>query len=137
MREADKRKPPLAPSRSPAIKERKIRKRIRDDDIRGILDSVIAAVSNSSLNIDEDDNLIHDTNYNETDNHKEEDKQNEFLIGRDFNENIPDYKPDRDRVTESNHAAMKENNARMDSLWDNVLHSSNLSLNRTNNKYVQ
>ena len=128
------------------MKERKIRKKIRDDDIKGILDSVIAAVSNSSLNIDEEERKeFAEINDTETDHLKEDDKRNEFLIAKDYNENIPDYSPDcepvyaktdpnREKV--SNHEAMKENNARMDNMWDNILNSSTLSLHKipANNK---
>ena len=49
IEKTEKKKPPLAPPRSPYIKERKIRKKVRDDDIKGILDSVIAIVSETDL----------------------------------------------------------------------------------------
>ena len=92
----EKGKPPLPPPRSPFIRERRIKKKIRDDDIQGIIDSVIAAVSNSSLNVygteDNDDNI-------------EEDEKQDC--------------PDKYEV-------MKEKNARMDNMWENIINSSQL-----------
>ena len=89
----DKRKPPLPPPRSPFIRERKIKKKIRDDDIQGIIDSVIAAVSNASLNVDTDDD--------------------------DNDEVVKEVCPDKYEV-------MKEKNARMDNMWENVINSSQI-----------
>ena len=86
------RKPPLPPPRSPFIRERKIKKKIRDDDIQGIIDSVIAAVSNSSLNVHTDD---------------------------DEEEDVKQDCPDKYEV-------MKEKNARMDNMWENIINSSQL-----------
>ena len=91
----EKRKPPLPPPRSPFIRERKIKKKIRDDDIKGIIDSVIAAVSNSSLNVDDND----DNGYEDED------------VKLDC--------PDKYEV-------MKEKNARMDNMWENIINSSQL-----------
>ena len=92
----EKRKPPLPPPRSPFIRERRIKKKIRDDDIQGIIDSVIAAVSNSSLN-------VYDTDDND-DNCEEDEKQD---------------CPDKYEV-------MKEKNARVDNMWENIINSSQL-----------
>ena len=88
----EKRKPPLPPPRSPFIRERKIKKKIRDDDIKGIIDSVIAAVSNSSLNYDEDED-------------EDEDEKQDCL---------------------DKYEVMKEKNARMDNMWENIINSSQL-----------
>ena len=130
-RGGEKRKPPLAPPRSPFLKERKIRRKIRDDDIKGILDSVIAAVSNSSLNIDDKREFL------ETDADCLGEEDNQIIT----DENVSDPKSceaERNliRVKVSNHEAMKASNARMDNMWDNVLNSSSLSLHN-NNKLVQ
>ena len=91
----EKRKPPLPPPRSPFIRERKIKKKIRDDDIKGIIDSVIAAVSNSSLNVDDNDD------------------------NGDEDEDVKQDCPDKYEV-------MKEKNARMDNMWENIINSSQL-----------
>lgn len=56
-----KKKPPIAPPRSPFIKERKIRRKVRDDDIKGILESVIARVSETDLSRVSEHKALSDT----------------------------------------------------------------------------
>lgn len=85
-------------------------------------------MSNSSLNIDDNK----ETNDLNTDYLEADDDQ----MDKNYNENVSDHKSGApvyakihpDRVKVSNHEAMKENNSRMDNMWDNVLNSSNLSL---------
>ena len=180
----DKRKPPLAPPRSPFVKDRKIRKKIRDDDIKGILESVIAIVSETDLT-----EVLDET--------EEELNEDDLNVKVDLNKNIPNFEPpapeealyakinhDKNKIKEdvientfdtntstedniknvefsnaaekeddttlltnnnnviidpskvSKHEVMQANNERMNTLWDNVKHASNLSLNKvhSNNK---
>ena len=174
----DKRKPPLAPPRSPAVKEKKVRKKIRDDDIKGILESVIARVSETDLSrLCEDDN---EDNTEPDQLNQNGEEGNPTLIQKDLldslyalpvkqkvkdsvtspeeedsaqsckalmmspdeksvkktDESITETTDSENIVAENPHEAMKANNARMDNLWSNVKHASNLSLNKVphNNK---
>ena len=180
----DKRKPPLAPPRSPVVKEKKVRKKIRDDDIKGILESVIARVSETDLSRlcedDNEDNTEPDhLNQNGEEGNQsqlqkdlldslyalpvkqkmkdsvttpeEEDpspsseafmmspdeqsvrKTDELITETTDSENIVAENPHKPETLLPKHEAMKANNARMDNLWSNVKHASNLSLNKVPN----
>ena len=181
----DKRKPPLAPPRSPVVKEKKVRKKIRDDDIKGILESVIARVSETDLSrLCEDDNEDSTepdhTNQNGEEGNQsqlqkdlldslyalpvkqkmkdsvtspEEDedpapsceafmmspdeqnvrKTDELITETTDSENIVAENPHKPETLLPKHEAMKANNARMDNLWSNIKHASNLSLNKVPN----
>ena len=132
-RGGEKRKPPLAPPRSPFMKDRKMRRKMRDDDIKGILDSVIAAVSNSSMNIDDTREFL-EINEAEANCHGEEDN----LITNDMKASDKmSCEADKKfmHVKVSSHEAMKASNERMDNMWDSVLNASSLSLHN-NNKLV-
>ena len=180
----DKRKPPLAPPRSPVVKEKKVRKKIRDDDIKGILESVIARVSETDLSRlcedDNEDNTEPDhLNQNGEEGNpsqlqkdlldslyalpvkqkmkdsvttpEEEDpspsseafmmspdeqsvrKTDELITETTDSENIVAENPHKPETLLPKHEAMKANNARMDNLWSNVKHASNLSLNKVPN----
>ena len=185
----EKRRPPIAPPRSPVVKEKKVRKKIRDDDIKGILESVIARVSETDLTrLCEDDNDDNRTrkepeHLNQKENgeegnpsqdlldslyafpvkqkvkdsvtvtaQEEEDREldsealmmstNEESIAKTdesnnkektATENLSVEKIHKTEPSLSKHEAMKANNARMDNLWSNIKHASNLSLNKVQN----
>ena len=175
----DRRRPPLAPPRSPVVKEKKVRKKIRDDDIKGILESVIARVSETDLTRlcedDKEDNKEGELGHLNQNENGDEDhpsakdlldslyalpvkqKVKESLTGSEedtsqscealmsvvkndelITETITDtenlvaetHKPE---TSLTKHEAMKANNARMDNLWNNIKHASNLSLNKVTN----
>ena len=181
----EKRRPPLAPPRSPVIKEKKVRKKIRDDDIKGILESVIARVSETDLTrLCEDDNRddkepehLNQNKDGDEDNPsqtkkdlldslyalpvkqkvkdlvtapEEEDtlscealmmseneqsvrKADESINEKTATENLVAEHPHAPDTLLPKHEAMKANNARMDNLWSNIKHASNLSLNKVHN----
>ena len=179
----DKRKPPLAPPRSPVVKEKKFRKKIRDDDIKGILESVIARVSETDLTRlyeggnKDPENLCQDEEAGIHNNQQEiidslyarpvKSQRKEFVCvstpkeesedgtqsceiqkessGENIENTETNAKTDRENLNNSKdeagnsqtkHEVMKANNARMDCLWNNIKHASNLSLNKVpmNNK---
>ena len=182
----EKRRPPLAPPRSPVVKEKKVRKKIRDDDIKGILESVIARVSETDLTrLCEDDNEDNkeSDHLNQKENGEEGNPSEDILdslysfpVKQKMKDSVTVTPPEEEdtemssralmmltneesiaKIDESNnrektatenlsvekihktdpslskHEAMKANNARMDNLWSNIKHASNLSLNKVQN----
>ena len=103
-----------------------MKRKIRDDDIKGILDSVIAAVSNSTMNIDDTREFL-EINDAEAKCHGEEDNQ---ITNDEKASDKKSYEADKKfiHVKLSNHEAMKASNARIDNMWDSVLNASSLSL---------
>ena len=148
----EKKKPPLAPPRSPFIKERKIRRQIRDDYIKGILESVIARVSDETSEqapacLETDFNQNHPEEWSQSRDvysvvrkHDQQYKQNDQTEDQQATTLIIEKPTEaKDKLFNNNnnqHESMDANNARREELWNKVMNESNLSLNKmmNNNK---
>ena len=143
----------MAPPRSPFIKERKIRKKLRDDDIKGILESVIARVSETDLlratekenhTVLETSGETVDLNQNISENiyaqikqpDQKQTKENTSIIIENecCQQENKDREADNAIVFNNNqHELMESHNARRDELWNQVRNASNLSLHKVAN----
>ena len=145
----EKKKPPIAPPRSPFIKERKIRRKVRDDDIKGILESVIAQVSETDLSNFTEPELPSETgtdfvdlNQNISENiyaqikhhdrtHIKENESNFITDNECYVEQ--DENKEADVLNNNQHELMEAHNARRNELWNKVRNASNLSLHKVAN----
>ena len=144
----------MAPPRSPFIKERKIRKKLRDDDIKGILESVIARVSETDLlratekknhTVLETSGETVDLNQNISENiyaqikqpDQKQTKENTSIIIKDEYECCQQENEKEVDITivfnNNQHELMESHNARRDELWNQVRNASNLSLHKVAN----